>query len=43
LDAWGEVIAWFGAQGALGLTLWGVLLTALLAGTSYLTLRHAVP
>jgi hypothetical protein len=43
LDAWGEVIAWFGAQGALGLTLWGILLTALLAGTSYLTLRRAVP
>jgi hypothetical protein len=43
LDAWGEVIAWFGAQGALGLTLWGILLTALLAGTSYLTLRRADP
>ena len=28
LDAWAEVFAWFGAQGALGLTLWGVLLTA---------------
>ena len=39
----GEVFAWFGAQGALGLSLWGLLLTALLAGISFLTLRRAVP
>ena len=43
MDAWGQVFAWFGDQGSLGLTLWGVLLTAVLAGTSYLTLRRAVP
>ncbi|MGA1828643.1 hypothetical protein [Microbacterium sp.] len=43
LDAWNEVSAWFAAQGSLGLTLWGVLLIAALATTSYLTLRRATP
>ena len=43
LDAWAQVFAWFGAQGSLGLTLWGILLTAVLAATSFLTLRRAVP
>ncbi|SFR88840.1 hypothetical protein SAMN04487846_0288 [Microbacterium sp. cf046] len=43
LDAWAQVFAWFGEQGTVGLTLWGVLLTAVLAGTAFLTLRRAVP
>lgn len=43
LDAWGQIGAWLAAQGALGLALWGVLLIAVLAGTSYLTLRRATP
>lgn len=43
LQAWGDVFAWFGSQGALGLALWGLLLGAILAGISYLTLRRAVP
>jgi hypothetical protein len=43
LQAWGQVFAWFGGQGALGLALWGLLLGAVLAGISYLTLRRAVP
>lgn len=43
LDAWGEVFRWFGEQGALGLSLWGVLLGAVLATLSYLTLRRATP
>jgi len=43
LDAWMQVFAWIGDQGALGLTLWGLLLIAVLAGTSYLTLRRTVP
>ena len=42
LDAWAQVFAWFAAQGALGLSLWGVLLDrAPRAGTSFLTLRRA--
>ena len=43
LDAWSQVFAWLAAQGSLGLTLWGVLLIAVLAATSFLTLRRAVP
>jgi hypothetical protein len=43
LQAWAQVFAWLGGQGALGLTLWGLLLGAILAGISYLTLRRAVP
>ena len=43
LEAWGRVFEWFATQGALGLTLWGLLLTALLAASSFLTLRRAVP
>lgn len=43
MDAWAQVFAWFGAQGALGLSLWGLLLGLVLAGVSYLTLRRAVP
>ncbi|MET0780614.1 MAG: hypothetical protein ABWY26_05740 [Microbacterium sp.] len=43
LDAWGRVFEWFAAQGSLGLTLWGILVIAVLAGSSFLTLRRAVP
>lgn len=43
LNAWGAVFEWFAVQGSLGLTLWGVLLTAVLAATSFLTLRRATP
>ena len=43
LDAWGQVFTWFATQGTLGLTLWGILLIAVLARTSFLTLRRAVP
>lgn len=43
LDAWGPVFRWFGEQGALGLSLWGILLVAVLAAASFLTLRRAIP
>lgn len=43
MNAWVDVFAWFATQGALGLALWGLLLAAVLAGISYLTLRRAVP
>jgi len=43
LDAWARVFAWFGEQGALGMAAWGLLLTGVLAGVSYLTLRRATP
>jgi len=43
MNAWAAVFEWIGAQGALGLSLWGLLLVAVLAGTSLLTLRRTVP
>jgi hypothetical protein len=43
MDAWAQVFAWFGQQGAVGMSLWGLLLAAVLAGISYLTLRRAIP
>lgn len=43
LDAWGQVFTWFATQGAVGLSLWGLLLAAVLAGIAFLTLRRAVP
>ncbi len=43
MNAWAEIGAWLATQGALGLSLWGLLLIAVLAGTSYLTLRRATP
>lgn len=43
VDAWAQVGSWLAAQGALGISLWTLLLIAVLASTSYLTLRRAVP
>jgi hypothetical protein len=43
MDAWSEVFAWFAQQGAVGMTLWGLILGAVLAGISFLTLRRAIP
>lgn len=43
LDAWAEIGAWITATGALGFSLWGLLLIAVLAGISYLTLRRSTP
>ena len=42
-NAWAQLFGWIGDQGALGLALWGLVLAAILAGISYLTLRRAVP
>lgn len=42
-NAWGAMFGWFAAQGALGLSLWGLLLIAVLAAISYGTLRRAIP
>jgi hypothetical protein len=42
-QAWGAVFAWLGAQTPIGLAAWALLLVLLLAGTSYATLRRAVP
>ncbi|MFE7629589.1 hypothetical protein [Kocuria sp. NPDC057446] len=39
-QAWPEVGAWIAETGSLGLTMWAVLLSALLAVGSYLTLRR---
>ncbi|GGH51444.1 hypothetical protein [Microbacterium album] len=39
-QAWPQVWQWILDTGALGLTLWGILLTAVLAAGSYLTLRR---
>lgn len=41
--AWYDVIVWIAQQGAVGMSLWGLVLLAVLAGTSYLTLRRATP
>ena len=43
LGAWASVFAWLGGQGALSLSAWALLLTAVLAGISYLTLRRTTP
>lgn len=42
-EAWVPVIEWILTQGALGLAAWGVLLIAVLAVTSWATLRRAIP
>lgn len=43
MDAWMQVGMWLDANGAFDLTLWGLLLIVVLAGSSYLTLRRTVP
>ncbi|MGZ0712154.1 hypothetical protein ACWPKO_27840 (plasmid) [Coraliomargarita sp. W4R53] len=43
LNAWVEVFTWLSIQGSLGLALWGVVLTAVVAAGAFLTLRRAVP
>ncbi len=43
LEVWEQVITWILVQGALGLTLWGLLLAAVLAVVSFATLRRAIP
>ncbi|MDX2376279.1 hypothetical protein M4I32_05640 [Microbacterium sp. LRZ72] len=43
LQAWPSVIGWIGAQGALGLGVWGLALVAVLAASAFVTLRRAVP
>jgi hypothetical protein len=42
-NAWQALFTWFATQGALGLSLWGALLAAVLAGIAYLVLRRATP
>ncbi len=42
-DAWGVVNEWIAAQGVTGLSLWGLVLAAVLAASAFLTLRRAVP
>lgn len=41
--SWPQVAGWFVSQGAVGLSLWGLLLVAVLAATSFTTLRRAIP
>lgn len=43
LEVWEQVITWILVQGSLGLTLWGLLLAAVLAVVSFATLRRAIP
>lgn len=43
LNAWTAVFLWIVDQGVLGLSLWGLALLAVLAGSSYITLRRAIP
>ncbi|MCR2762698.1 hypothetical protein NQ152_04155 [Microbacterium sp. zg.B48] len=43
LNAWVEVFSWFATVGVVGLSLWGAVLTAVLAGIAFLTLRRAIP
>lgn len=42
-DAWAQVFTWFASQGAFGLSAWGLLVAAILAGIAFVTLRRAVP
>lgn len=43
LNAWGEVFQWIGSQGALGMSLWGLVYGAVVAAVSFLLLRRATP
>lgn len=42
-DSWGTVFTWIASQGSLGLALWSLVLIGLLAVTSFIPLRRAVP
>jgi len=42
-EAWGEVVSSLVGLGAVGFAAWGLLLTLVLGGISYLTLRRTVP
>jgi hypothetical protein len=42
-NAWTSVFTWFATQGAVGFALWGLVVAAVLAAISFLTLRRAVP
>lgn len=43
LELWGQVWQTFGQLGALGLALWGLVVTAVLMGLSFLAFRRATP
>lgn len=43
LNAWTAVGTWIATQGALALSLWGLLVAAVLAGLSFLVLRRTLP
>lgn len=43
LNAWAQVFTWFAAQGAVSLSLWGLLAGAVLAAIAFFTLRRAIP
>ncbi|MBD3941183.1 hypothetical protein IF188_05655 [Microbacterium sp. NEAU-LLC] len=42
-NAWAALFEWIMTQGALGLSLWGLLLAAVIAVASFFTLRRATP
>jgi hypothetical protein len=42
-NSWGAIFAWFAAQGSLGLALWSIVVITVLAATSFIPLRRAVP
>jgi hypothetical protein len=42
-EVWGDVVSTLVQLGATGLAAWGLLLTVVLGGLSYLTLRRTVP
>lgn len=43
MDAWAQMFAWFATLGVVGLSLWLVLFTVVLAAIAFLILRRAVP
>ena len=43
MDAWAPVFGWFATVGVVGLSLWAALVTVVLAGIAFLTLRRAIP
>lgn len=43
LGAWEQVFTWIATQGALGLSLWGILVGVVLAAISFATLRRTTP